>query len=389
MTNKKKYAKKSLAILIALMMLLTSLLVVPLAMGAEGEEEAEEATEEAAEAAEEAAEEEEGLSDKEAADILFKLGLFKGIGDDADGNPDFALGQNLKRKDGMILQIRLTGEEEEALKGEFDCPFEDVTDELYQKYIGYAFEKGYTKGVSETEFEPDNDLSAAMYLTYILRAMGYEDGVDFEWDSAWILTDELGITHGEYNEENSTMSRGDVAVANVYALVAENADGQLLIAALVESGAIDAKEALEVIAELEELGLIDEEVAKEAAKEIEKAEEVYEEKAAAAEDDPIIAKKTGSGIDSITYTYATPSSLLATTTSLTASATLLTATGQSIQFAIGSDSVTVPDTWLPETTNFTVGVGAGNNFFIWARSASDSTYNAGAPKVSGPFNIVP
>ena len=75
---------------------------------------------------------------------------------------------------------------------------------LAAPYVGYAYEKGLTNGKSETRFDPDSTIRASEYLTFVLRALGYVSGTDFAWDSAWTLSDKLGITHGEYNASTTS-----------------------------------------------------------------------------------------------------------------------------------------------------------------------------------------
>ena len=44
-----------------------------------------------------------------AAETLHSLGLFRGYGDDAAGNPIFGLGETSTRMQGMIMFLRLLG----------------------------------------------------------------------------------------------------------------------------------------------------------------------------------------------------------------------------------------------------------------------------------------
>ncbi|MBR2482059.1 MAG: S-layer homology domain-containing protein, partial [Oscillospiraceae bacterium] len=85
------------------------------------------------------------------AEILYDLGLFRGTGTNADGSPDFALEKPATRMQGLIMLIRLLGEEEEALAYEGPCPFTDVSGNS-AKYAAYAYSKGYTSGTSATTF---------------------------------------------------------------------------------------------------------------------------------------------------------------------------------------------------------------------------------------------
>ena len=189
---------KPLAILIVLIMLVSTLMVTPTL-----------AYDEVAE---------EKSAELIAAEALHKLGLFLGYGDDENGNPVFGLEDGATRIQGIIMLLRFLGEYEEATKGNSACPFVDVAGEYSRAIAGFAFAKGYTKGVSATNFDPSGALSATMYLTFILRALGYEDGVDFEWNAAWALSDELGITNGEFDAANNSLRRGQMVLISLFAL---------------------------------------------------------------------------------------------------------------------------------------------------------------------------
>ena len=193
-----------------------------------------------------------------AADLLYGLGLFRGYGDDEDGNPVYGLEDNSTRIQGLIMFLRFIGEEAAALAGDFECPFDDVEGEDYRAIAGYASANGYTQGVSATEFDPSATVSATQYLTFILRALGYADGVDFEWDKAWLLTDDLGITQGQFDEDSSTFLRGDLVVVSVITLMkAVNVNtGNTIFADLVELGIINEEQAEEATAAFSELAVI-------------------------------------------------------------------------------------------------------------------------------------
>ena len=186
-----------------------------------------------------------------AAEKLYSLKLFLGVGVDENGEPDFALGDGATRLQGLVMLIRLLGAEEDALSGGYVCPFEDVPD-WGVPYVAYAYEHGLTVGVSETSFDPDASISPAQYLTFVLRALGYQDGVDFVWNRAWELTDELGITRGEFNASSAALTRGSIAEISLAALTMYNViTGNYLIEDLVAGGAVSEAGAKELIEEVE------------------------------------------------------------------------------------------------------------------------------------------
>ena len=143
----------------------------------------------------------------EAAAVLYDLGLFQGTGTNTDGTPDFSLDRAAKRAEGVTLLVRLLGIGEETLKNASDAPFSDVPG-WAKPYVNFAYENDLTKGISADKLGANDAVTAAQYLTFVLRAMGYVSGEDFDWSAAWALTDRLGITHGEYNAKANKSVHG-------------------------------------------------------------------------------------------------------------------------------------------------------------------------------------
>lgn len=112
------------------------------------------------------------------ADDLKALGLFKGT---ANG---YELDRAPSRVEGAAMLLRLLGKEEEALKAGHTHPFKDVPN-WASPYVGYMYEKGLTKGLSATTFGSNDLLDAKSYMTFVLRALNYDDSKgDFAWASA-------------------------------------------------------------------------------------------------------------------------------------------------------------------------------------------------------------
>ena len=182
---------------------------------------------------------------EEAADKLYTLGLFRGVGDNADGTPNFALDRAPTRAEAITMFVRLLGKDDEAQNGTWKTPFTDVSD-WAQPYVGYAYANGLTQGVGDTLFGTGNPATASMYLTFVLRALGYSSDDDFAWNAAWELSDELGFTSGEYNS-TSNFTRGNAAIVSFDALSAVDKEtGKALFEILIESGAI-TREAAESV----------------------------------------------------------------------------------------------------------------------------------------------
>lgn len=174
------------------------------------------------------------------AEILYELGLFKGTGSNADGTPIFALEKPATRMQGLIMLIRLLGEEEEALAYNGECPFTDVSGNA-AKYAGYAYSKGYTSGTSDTTFG-NGPLKGNAFLTFVLRALGYDDTAgDFTYSTAIFFAEEIElITRGEYVDQSVPLYRDACAQIAYNALLTKpKGEEDLLVQCLQDEGAVD------------------------------------------------------------------------------------------------------------------------------------------------------
>ena len=130
--------------------------------------------------------------EKEAVNFLYSKGLFKGIGTNKDGTPDFALNQLMTRGQAAIMIVRLIGKEQTALNTKWDIPFTDVKASL-KPYVGYAYANNIIKGVSSTKFNPNGTMMSNHYFTFCYRAMGYRDPSDFTVENALGYTGNFGF----------------------------------------------------------------------------------------------------------------------------------------------------------------------------------------------------
>ena len=154
-----------------------------------------------------------------AADVLNELGLFSGTGTDKNGDPIYDLDKTPTRHEAVAMLIRLLGKGEEAANGNWDIPFTDVAN-WAKPYVGYAYANGLASGTSPSTFGGNDAVTAAQYITFVLRALGYQSGKDFAWNTSWELSDQLRITDGRYNKNDSSFTRGDIAIISYYALSA-------------------------------------------------------------------------------------------------------------------------------------------------------------------------
>ncbi len=167
------------------------------------------------------------------ADTLNTLGLFKGT------DKGYELEKPLTRLEALIMLIRLSGNELNALypEEEIEHPFTDAPDwEGAESYMAYGYHNKITAGVSETEFAPDAEASLQMFVTFVLRALGYEENVWENWEA---LGTAAGII-GEATDKTSFL-RGDAAIISRAALDATlNNTDKTLKEQLIENGTINA-----------------------------------------------------------------------------------------------------------------------------------------------------
>lgn len=160
-----------------------------------------------------------------AAQNLFNMNLFQGVGQDAYGNPNFDLNRQPTRLEAVTMLVRLLGKESEAKALPYTAPFTDV-DAWAKPYVNYAYQNGLVNGTSATTYGSSDKVTPSQYLTFILRSLGYSSSTDFAWDRAWELSDKIGITSGQY-DKNSYFSRGDVAIISNNALYASCKDSYI------------------------------------------------------------------------------------------------------------------------------------------------------------------
>ena len=132
-----------------------------------------------------------------AAQNLYELGLFRGVGEDAAGRPDFDLNARPDRAQAVTMLVRLMGAEEAALTAQAAHPFTDVP-QWVSPYVGYAYQMGWTLGVGSGRFGAGEPVTEEQYLTFLLRALGYDSSRDFAWDQAHVLAGQIGLIRGDY-----------------------------------------------------------------------------------------------------------------------------------------------------------------------------------------------
>lgn len=174
-----------------------------------------------------------------AARELYDLGLFKGSGTDGSGDPIFSLERTLTRQEAVIMLVRLLGKESEALASGYPSPFEDHAD-WAEPYVSYAWVFSLTIGNGDGTFCGEETATVAQYITFLLRALGYNSPGDFSWDQALAKACEIGLNDGRWTEPSAPISRADAVILSRLALDLNIKGGALLRETINDSAAVEA-----------------------------------------------------------------------------------------------------------------------------------------------------
>ena len=170
---------------------------------------------------------------------LFK-GTFTGYGE------GFDLEAAPTRLQALIMFIRVLGEEEQALDWTGTTPFTDIAKGTEtEKYVGYAYSRGYTNGYSATQFKPAGAVNAYQYTEFVLRAMGYSSASNTNLADTLIRAQGAGVlTSGEVEMlQKSTFLRAELVYISYYALDTMLSDGSCTLGErLMEKGVFTDRE---------------------------------------------------------------------------------------------------------------------------------------------------
>ncbi|MDE7220414.1 MAG: S-layer homology domain-containing protein [Oscillospiraceae bacterium] len=171
------------------------------------------------------------------ARALRSLGLFQGSG--SGFGEGFDLHRAPTRGEGLVMFLRLLGEEEQALAWTGSHPFTDVPRWL-DRYVAWAYANGYANGVGADRFGCGQKMSAVEYTEFLLRAMGYSTaGVDDYAASLERALDCGLLTDGEYAMlREDAFLRAHVAYLSYIALDASDSEGETLARRLTETEVI-------------------------------------------------------------------------------------------------------------------------------------------------------
>lgn len=186
------------------------------------------------------------------AEDLSAIGMLRGT------ENGFELDRAPTRSEAAIMLVRLYGAEDAAKTaydaGELKHPFTDVS-EFASPYVAWVYTNGISKGTSATTFGSSSKCTSQNYLVFLLRALGYKDGTDFQYDDA----EAFAMSKGLFDISSITGSflRDDLAALTYQALACDLADGSTyLLDSLVKSGAIKSDAAKPIAEKIENLRIL-------------------------------------------------------------------------------------------------------------------------------------
>jgi len=169
---------------------------------------------------------------------LRDIGLFRGSGSGIGEGLD--LYRAPTRAEGLVMFLRILGEEAQALACDASHPFTDVPDWL-APYVSWAYRQGYTSGVSATQLGGGRLLTAAEYEEFLLRALGYSKAGAEDYSTSLDRALACGaLTAGEHTMlKETTFLRAHVVYLSYYALdIPLNGSTQTLAGRLTASGGV-------------------------------------------------------------------------------------------------------------------------------------------------------
>ena len=178
------------------------------------------------------------------ARALRELNLFKGTGTGIGEGFDLHLAPT--RAEGLVMFIRILGEEDAALACTYTHPFTDVP-AWADRYVAWAYTQGYTNGIGNNKFGTTLKLSAVEYQEFLLRALGYSVAGVHDYLTSLERAQEQGaLTAGEYRMlKNDAFLRAHVTYMSYYALDVVISGSQMTLAQRLETTGLFASPQLQ------------------------------------------------------------------------------------------------------------------------------------------------
>ncbi|MCX7615159.1 MAG: hypothetical protein N2Z65_05335 [Clostridiales bacterium] len=149
------------------------------------------------------------------AGYLNRLGIIQG------NKGDFQLERTPTRLEAAVTIVKLLSAEKKVKSNHYQHPFIDVP-RWADSYVGYLYQKGVIKGANSRFFDSFLDCDETMFLTMLLRALGYTDkNNSFGGMNAEELAADVGMLNESitYEMKNKSFLRGQMAALTFEALL--------------------------------------------------------------------------------------------------------------------------------------------------------------------------
>jgi len=154
------------------------------------------------------------------AETLNAWNLFRGT------NLGYELNRPATRLEGLIMLVRLLGEEEAALAFPPGHIYPDVpvwAEQQADRFVAYGLHRGFTRGSvlnGQPHFGAADHITADMFATFLLRALGYDDAAgEFVWNTALDFAALVGLVpHNHVQGMRAAFMRDHVAYLSYRAL---------------------------------------------------------------------------------------------------------------------------------------------------------------------------
>jgi len=164
-------------------------------------------------------------ADSTAGTTLKGYGIIVG-----DENGNLNEDQNLNRAEMMVVLARMMGKGAEAKAFALPSTFTDLAGFGWAvPWIAYAEMNDWTEGVGANMFNPAGNVTAQEAAVFMLKALGYEADVDFNWTNAVEFATAKGLFAGVDTAATSPILRGDLFTMMITTLNTEVKSGAGLL----------------------------------------------------------------------------------------------------------------------------------------------------------------
>jgi hypothetical protein len=154
----------------------------------------------------------------------------------------YELERNTTRMEMFIIFVTILGVKDEASVYQGTHPFTDAT--WGQEYVAYLYANNHTAGTGNNRFSPNDPGSIQQLCFIMLKALGYQDGVDVKFETAVDDAVRLGLfSRREVNILGSeSFTRDAMMYMTYYSLFAEYKAGGRVIDHLMGVGQVSRED---------------------------------------------------------------------------------------------------------------------------------------------------